>query len=60
MSVKDDIEFEVWNLHGAEDFACTQWDGTIWEVGTGPIPGTQSQMNDTHINCRCTRDRIAF
>ena len=51
-----DVPLEIWVLHGAEDEACLQWDGTFWEQGTGPVPGDAANMNDTHINCRCTRD----
>lgn len=47
----DPIILEIWNIHGAEDWLCTQYDGTIWETYTGPHPVT-----DTHPNCRCTRD----
>lgn len=38
-------------MHGAIDFPCTKWDGTIWELGVGPMP-----ITDTHPNCRCTRE----
>ena len=45
------IVLEVWTLHGAVDELCTQYEGTIWERGTGPQP-----VQDTHPNCKCTRD----
>ena len=45
----------MWNTHGAEDYLCTQWDGTIWEVGLGPYPEI-----DTHPHCKCTRDNFEF
>ena len=47
----DEPRLEQWNIHGAEDEACLQYDGTVWEEGTGPVP-----VDDTHPNCRCTRD----
>lgn len=47
----DQITLEVWTLHGAVDDLCTQYEGTIWEQGTGPMP-----VADTHPNCKCTRD----
>ena len=41
---------EQWRIQGAEDLLCTQWDRTVWPIGTGPHPVT-----DTHPNCRCIR-----
>lgn len=41
---------EIWQIDGAEDLLCTQYDQTIWETGTGPFP-----VADTHPNCRCQR-----
>ena len=41
---------EQWQIRGAEDLLCTQWDRTVWPVGSGPHPVT-----DTHPNCRCVR-----
>ena len=44
------MEFEQWQIRGAEDFLCVQYDGTIWPLGEGPQP-----EQATHPNCRCER-----
>ena len=41
---------ELWQIRGAEDLLCTQYDQTLWAVGKGPQP-----IKDTHPNCRCVR-----
>ena len=45
---------EIWRTHGAQDFLCTQYEGTIYESNSGNYPVT-----DTHPNCRCTRELFA-
>ena len=54
MAGMEPVQLEVWTLHGAKDYLCTQYDGTIWEVFSGPHPET-----DTHPNCKCTREPFA-
>ena len=51
--VRRDVPKERWIIHGAQDELCLRYDGTVWEVNTGPIPET-----DTHPNCKC--ERIAY
>ena len=47
------VMLEMWKINGAKDELCLQYDGTIWEVNTGPYPEA-----DTHPNCKC--ERIPF
>ena len=49
------VELEQWNIHGAQDELCLQYDGTVWPRFEGPMP-----EDDTHPNCVCTRDRFEY
>ena len=53
LSGMEPVQLELWKINGAQDYLCTQYEGTIWEVFNGPYPET-----DTHPNCRC--ERIPF
>lgn len=48
----DEVTLEIglrWQINGAEDFLCTQYDGMIWNINDEhPEPVT-----DTHPNCVC-------
>ena len=46
----DDERLEIWILHGAQDYLCTQYENTIHPINEGPIPEV-----DTHPNCKCER-----
>ena len=47
----------MWVLHGAEDYACTRWEGTVWDVESDTIP---LPIVDTHPNCKCELIPVTF
>ena len=60
--IKNPWKFEepmvMWVEHGAIDHACLRYAGTVWPRSQAPIPGDATAMNDSHINCACTLERL--
>ena len=48
----------MWVEHGAIDHACLRYEGTVWPASQAPQPGDATAMNDSHINCACTLERL--
>ena len=48
--LKRDEPKERWIIDGAQDELCLRYENTIWPVGAGPYP-----ESDTHPNCKCKR-----
>lgn len=57
--LKEQEPVEIWLTNGAKDHACTRYSNTLWNQSEGPIPGTDTEMNDTHIRCQCIRRLVA-
>ena len=48
----------MWVAHGAKDWYCLRFEGMVWSRENAPIPGDTINMNDTHINCKCTLEDV--
>lgn len=50
----------TWVAHGqAADYLCSRYVGTVWSAAYEmPVPGTSTDMNDTHVNCVIGSTRV--
>ena len=60
--IKQGNVLHIWVAHGdASDHLCSRYVGTIWPTNRKmPVPGTKTDMNDSHINCLCEMEFAGF